>query len=552
MTTVLSDEDGNAMKLKRKFLNGSNVKEESRSFLNFSRENLDISHTDLEEGFNKQRFKPNRYMILSTSALLIALLCFGLETWKLRCSLANAREIEELKRDVKSLKHRFIQQDLLDELKAFEEQLYAGESTDEEDPGEVDIENAEYDSNYDDEDSSVSHDYSADSETTSTPDPVSDKTLVEILAALRKVEAKRGEEFEKNVRDNHRNIERERLEGRIEDIDVRGNEDKFKEQHGETRQQNEEAADMIDPIKRKRSIREENESLGAAITSRAPRQRNHTRKVTGSRHRLHTNEDSGRIATNNDRVLSGPISGLFPERHPPKKFYSHTHSETSRAFSSSRYDDGNLSVEMARSTLQTREEKDHAVGRSNMEIAGVSRELRRSVTRRHLRVPRQVYAVHYGADSILFSNEDEHTGNGRARHGNGIFKAWRPSDWVTDLNMDRHFALASDGRLTVNEAGLYLVYAQIHYLDEHDENGFHLLVNGRPVLQCTIFSPGVGHKSRSCFSAQVTILHAGDILVLKDIGINRYTLFQHDKSFFGLAKLGESRQQRYPSTPPPL
>lgn len=124
MTTVLSDEDGgNAMKLKQKLLNRSNVKEETRSFLNFSRENLSISQADLERGFNKQRFRPNKYTVLSTAALLIALLCFALETWKLRCSLVNSREIEELKRDVKSLKHRFLQQDLLDELKAFEEQV---------------------------------------------------------------------------------------------------------------------------------------------------------------------------------------------------------------------------------------------------------------------------------------------------------------------------------------------------------------------------------------------------------------------------------------------
>lgn len=117
--------------------------------------------------------------------------------------------------------------------------------------------------------------------------------------------------------------------------------------------------------------------------------------------------------------------------------------------------------------------------------AATTSESRRRLTRRHLRAPRQVYAIHYGADSTLFSAEDEHTGNGRARHGNGVFKAWRPSDWVAELGMSRHFALA-DGRLTVHEPGLYLAYAQIHYLDEHDENGFHLLVNGRPILQCMV------------------------------------------------------------------
>lgn len=108
------------------------------------------------------------------------------------------------------------------------------------------------------------------------------------------------------------------------------------------------------------------------------------------------------------------------------------------------------------------------------------------MTRRHLRAPRQVYAIHYGADSALFTAEDEHTGNGRARHNHDIFKAWRPSDWVADLDMNRHFTLATSGTLTVHEPGLYLAYAQIHYLDEHDENGFRLLVNNQSILQCMV------------------------------------------------------------------
>lgn len=122
----------------------------------------------------------------------------------------------------------------------------------------------------------------------------------------------------------------------------------------------------------------------------------------------------------------------------------------------------------------------------NQNLEVVSREFHRGLNRRHLRASRQVYAIHYGADSTLFSAEDEHTGNGRARHSSNIFRAWRPSDWVADLGMNRHFTLATDGKLTVHESGLYLVYAQIHYLDEHDENGFHLLANGRSIMQCMV------------------------------------------------------------------
>lgn len=123
MISVLSDEDSKVARMKQKLINDVHVKEETRSFLSFFRENLNISQSDLEQGFNKHRFRPNRNTILSVTALLIALLCLGLESWRFHCSLVNAREIEELKRSVESLKHRFLEEDLLDELKAFEEQV---------------------------------------------------------------------------------------------------------------------------------------------------------------------------------------------------------------------------------------------------------------------------------------------------------------------------------------------------------------------------------------------------------------------------------------------
>lgn len=97
-------------------------------------------------------------------------------------------------------------------------QLYTEESSEDNDPNEADIENADYDSNYDD-DGSATHDYSGDYHTSftysssseltemSTPMPMhfnSNKTIGELLAALHKVEVKREDEFEKNIRGNHK------------------------------------------------------------------------------------------------------------------------------------------------------------------------------------------------------------------------------------------------------------------------------------------------------------------------------------------------------------
>lgn len=117
-----SEGKNNVTSMKQKLINHvSPAKEETRSFLNFSRENLSISHCDLEEGFNSSRLKPSRHMILSITALTIAVICLGLESWELHCSLSKLHDIEQLKRDVETLKHRFLEQDLLDELKAFEQ-----------------------------------------------------------------------------------------------------------------------------------------------------------------------------------------------------------------------------------------------------------------------------------------------------------------------------------------------------------------------------------------------------------------------------------------------
>ncbi|XP_011064432.1 PREDICTED: uncharacterized protein LOC105152076 isoform X2 [Acromyrmex echinatior] len=540
MTSMLSGEENNAMRMKQKLMRNAPAKEETRSFLNFSRENLSISHSDLEQGFNRSwLIRPSRNTILSVAALIAAILCLGLQSWKL---LSNTREIEQLRRDVDILKHRFLEQDLMDELKAFEEQLYAEESTEDNDPGEADIDNADYDSNYDD-DGSASHDYSGDYHTpltygarpsdfldiTSTsipiptsPDPGANEDMVELLAALRKVEAKHGQDFERDIRENHKTIERERLKGGHKG---QLNHEKKTKDVNSTRHKPDvitrEATNLEyikEGIKSKRSVNDD-------FTRDENGKRHNTRRIV-SRTRSYANGE------NNTNDNSGTNSTL----HPPKKY----HVNTLETIPSARHD--RLSE---RITQPDRYENENTETVSDRRISWRNRDTSRNKT--EIRQAVQVYAIHYGADSTLFSTQDEHTGNGRVRHYDGVFRAWKPSEWVADLGMSRHFTLAGDGKLSVHEPGLYLVYAQIHYLDRHDENGFRILVNGRSILQCMVYSPGMDHKSRSCFSAQVVVLQAGDHLILKDIGAARFTLFHHDKSFFGLVKIGESiQQQRHP------
>lgn len=96
-------------------------------------------------------------------------------------------------------------------------QLYAEESSEDNDPGEADIENADYDSDYDD-DSSESRDYSGDDRipltygsepsdasantSTSTSSSPDSDIPVNLTATSRKAEMKYGRE--KDARESHK------------------------------------------------------------------------------------------------------------------------------------------------------------------------------------------------------------------------------------------------------------------------------------------------------------------------------------------------------------
>ncbi|KOX79074.1 hypothetical protein WN51_10122 [Melipona quadrifasciata] len=525
MTSVLSDENSKVARMKQKLMNDVHVKEETRSFLSFFRENLSISQSDLEQGFNKHRFRPNRNTILSVTALLIALLCLGLESWRFHCSLVNAREIEELKRSVESLKHRFLEEDLLDELKAFEEQvviLFFSHDDDDDDPDEADIDNANYDSNYDDDDAFSSRDYSRpmfgarpsdfpDSSSTIAPVPSppeisADKTILKWAAATvaaYKAEAKHSQELQRR---NYRTASHLQ-----EQSDNRENNTKQK------RNVLDDTDDVDDlllnwraNLKRKRSTDKENHSSKRWFVKRQESYKGTLTSGTSFRETL--KNSSAEEQQNTSIVVSS--------RHPPKKYNTYTSSNNTETSSLER--DDKLSVE-ARTATYNRTRK-------------VAHKLRKNMN------SREVVAIHYHGDGSEISSRDQNAGNGKIRHGSSTFKAWKPSDWVTDSGMSKHFSM-SEGRLTIYETGLYLIYAQIHYNDDHDEIGFHLVVNDRPVLQCMIDNSGHSRNiSQTCFSAQLAHLRKHDVLIFKEASSPRFVIFDQKNSFFGLVKLGELKK----------
>lgn len=173
-------------------------------------------------------------------------------------------------------------------------------------------------------------------------------------------------------------------------------------------------------------------------------------------------------------------------------------------------------------------------------------------------------AAHYEGDTSSYEggHHEHYAGNGMLRHPGGVFTDWKASGWVRG---DNHFRMDS-GVVTINEDGLYFVYAQVNhrrtnksnriyitifhtfhtqifYRDVHDTNSYIVERNSRPLFQCTTATHTADRqeKSNTCYTGGIAHLSRGDVIFVRDLGFHRYTLFDTAKSFFGLIKLGDLR-----------
>ncbi|KAJ8980581.1 hypothetical protein NQ317_018708 [Molorchus minor] len=162
---------------------------------------------------------------------------------------------------------------------------------------------------------------------------------------------------------------------------------------------------------------------------------------------------------------------------------------------------------------------------------------------RHPRVGRiKLASVHFSGDTSKYvvGQHTNFNGNGHLRHPQPTFVDWKISDWVSPANMDTHFTM-DEGVLTIKEPGIYFIYAQIYYLDEHDTIGFRVHKNRDTILQCTITAHSAERrlKGNTCYTAGMEYLSEGDTVSLADVTNGRYSLFEPGKSFFGLVKFGD-------------
>ncbi|XP_022196794.2 protein eiger [Nilaparvata lugens] len=152
----------------------------------------------------------------------------------------------------------------------------------------------------------------------------------------------------------------------------------------------------------------------------------------------------------------------------------------------------------------------------------------------------ELIAAHFGADETKCLNQHHLRHycdiNHRRYHPGGVIQ-----DWNTIFSSSSALNMR-EGKLTVNNAGLYFVYAQVFYSNAHDVNSFRIIHNEQSIMQCTTYT---NHNTNSaprysCFTGALAYLAEGDHLYVRDIEERRHTLFERTKTFFGLFKVGNT------------
>jgi len=146
-------------------------------------------------------------------------------------------------------------------------------------------------------------------------------------------------------------------------------------------------------------------------------------------------------------------------------------------------------------------------------------------------------AIHFVA-GVTGKEGSTYKGTGRVRVTDSVFRDWTPSRWARRMKMDQKISL-KDGKATVASPGIYYIYAQINYLDDHDVNAFKIMINDSPFITCTTMThtPIFTNKANTCYTGGVTYLEQGDTVVIQNMEDNRFAVLLSSHSFFGLVQI---------------
>ncbi|CAL4180169.1 unnamed protein product, partial [Meganyctiphanes norvegica] len=84
----------------------------------------------------------------------------------------------------------------------------------------------------------------------------------------------------------------------------------------------------------------------------------------------------------------------------------------------------------------------------------------------------------------------------------GLFNrhAWAAASWMKQFGGSKKYHLKRTGGVVVKESGLYYLYAQLVYSSGFANAGYQMLVDGLPVLMCTLDR---GFTTNSCHTSGV-------------------------------------------------
>ncbi|XP_050076219.1 protein eiger [Anopheles maculipalpis] len=123
-------------------------------------------------------------------------------------------------------------------------------------------------------------------------------------------------------------------------------------------------------------------------------------------------------------------------------------------------------------------------------------------------------------------------------HSDSRYQEWSANDNASKQAIQSSSFSFDGEQLTINEPGLYYVYAQITYSNEFDANGYKVLINGRKHLSCTV-STAQGENTNTCFTAGIAeIANAGTRIAIQDVDHGRQHVMYPEKTFFGAFKIG--------------
>nr|QCS40507.1 tumor necrosis factor [Macrobrachium nipponense] len=125
--------------------------------------------------------------------------------------------------------------------------------------------------------------------------------------------------------------------------------------------------------------------------------------------------------------------------------------------------------------------------------------------------------------------------NRTAHHvsGSDIHDEWTPAAWMDNLGLNRKYTLRR-GLVTVKESGLYYLYAQVLYEQGRFGTGFQVMVDGIPVMECTM---APSQPSHSCHTSGTTYLQRNAAVSIRDRESHMTAVRREENSFFGLIKL---------------